>query len=103
MANLRFEVVADAFNKKAVEVITPVERPSEFFGKNVFNRAKMYKYLPREVYEKLIDVIDNGARLDRSMADAVAKGMKQWAGFSRSPRAQPRSTMPSSSTTARAE
>lgn len=51
MANLRFEVVADAFNKKAVEVITPVERPSEFFGKNVFNRAKMYKYLPREVYE----------------------------------------------------
>ena len=79
MANLRFEVVADAFNKKAVEVITPVERPSEFFGKNVFNRAKMYKYLPREVYEKLIDVIDNGARLDRSMADAVAKGMKQWA------------------------
>ena len=79
MANLRFEVVAEAFNKKPVEVITPIERPSEFFGKNVFNRAKMYKYLPREVYEKLIDVIDNGARLDRSIADAVAKGMKQWA------------------------
>lgn len=51
MANLRFEVVAEAFNKKPVEVITPIERPSEFFGKNVFNRAKMYKYLPREVYE----------------------------------------------------
>ena len=79
MANLRFEVVAEAFNKKPVEVITPIERPSEFFAKNVFNRAKMYKYLPREVYEKLIDVIDNGARLDRSIADAVAKGMKQWA------------------------
>ncbi len=79
MANLRFEVVAEAFNKKPVEVITPIERPSEFFGKNVFNRAKMYKYLPREVYEKLVDVIDNGARLDRSIADAVAKGMKQWA------------------------
>ena len=79
MANLRFEVVADAFKKKPVEVIAPIERPSEFFGKNVFNRAKMYKYLPRDVYEKLIDVIDNGARLDRSIADAVAKGMKQWA------------------------
>ena len=79
MANLRFEVVADAFNKKPVDVIAPIERPSEFFGKNVFNRAKMYKYLPRDVYEKLIDVIDNGARLDRSIADAVAKGIKQWA------------------------
>ena len=27
----------------------------------------------------MIDVIDNGATLDRSIADAVAKGMKQWA------------------------
>ncbi len=79
MANLRFEVVAEAFKKKPLEVIAPVERPSEYFGKNTFNRAKMYKYLPRDVYEKLIDVIDNGARLDRSIADAVAKGMKQWA------------------------
>lgn len=79
MANLRFEVVAEAFKKKPLEVIAPVERSSEYFGKNTFNRAKMYKYLPRDVYEKLIDVIDNGARLDRSIADAVAKGMKQWA------------------------
>jgi len=79
MSNLRFEVVAEAFKKKPVEVKKPSERPSEFFGKNVFNRAKMYKYLPRDVYEKLIDVIDNGTRLDRSIADAVAKGMKQWA------------------------
>jgi glutamine synthetase len=39
----------------------------------------MYKYLPAEVYQKLIDVIDNGARLDRSIADEVATGMKQWA------------------------
>ncbi|MBR5061487.1 MAG: glutamine synthetase III [Prevotella sp.] len=79
MANLRFEVVAEAFKKKPMDVITPTERPSEYFGKNVFNRAKMYKYLPRDVYQKLIDVIDNGAQLDRSIADAVAKGMKQWA------------------------
>ena len=79
MGNLRFEAVAEAYKKKPLDVPTPSERPSEFFGKNVFNRQKMYKYLPREVYEKLIDVIDNGTRLDRSIADAVAKGMKQWA------------------------
>ena len=80
MSNLlRFQVVEEAFKKKAVEVATPSERPSEYFGKYVFNREKMYKYLPADVYNKLIDVIDNGARLDRSIADAVAKGMKQWA------------------------
>ena len=80
MSNLlRFQVVEEAFKKKAVEVPTPSERPSEYFGKYVFNRQKMYKYLPAEVYQKLIDVIDNGARLDRSIADEVATGMKQWA------------------------
>ena len=79
MSNLRFQVVEEAFKKKPLEVIAPVERPSEYFGKYVFNREKMYKYLQKDVYEKLIDVIDNGADLDRSIADAVAKGMKQWA------------------------
>ena len=80
MSNLlRFQVVEEAFKKKAVEVKVPSERPSEYFGKYVFNREKMYKYLPTDVYNNLIDVIDNGARLDRSIADAVAKGMKQWA------------------------
>ena len=76
---LRFQVVEEAFKKKAIEVSAPSERPSEYFGKYVFNRQKMYKYLPADVYNKLIDVIDNGARLDRSIADAVALGMKQWA------------------------
>ncbi len=79
MTNLRFQVVAEAFKKKPLDVKVPTERPYEFFGKNVFNREKMYKYLPKDVYEKLIDVIDNGTRLDRSIADAVAAGIKQWA------------------------
>ncbi|MBR0115937.1 MAG: glutamine synthetase III [Prevotella sp.] len=79
MANLRFQVVEEAFKKKPLEVISPAERPSEYFGKYVFTRDKMFKYLPREVYLQLTDVIDNGARLDRSIADAVAKGIKQWA------------------------
>lgn len=77
--NLRFQVVEEAFKKKAIEVEAPQERPSEYFGKYVFSRQKMYKYLPADVYAKMIDVMDNGARLDRSIADAVAAGMKQWA------------------------
>ena len=80
MANdLRFQVVAEAFKKKAVEVKVPSERPSEYFGKYVFNKEKMYRYLPKDVYDQMVDVIDNGASLDRSIADAVADGMKKWA------------------------
>ena len=79
MANLRFQAVASASKKKPLEVVAPIERPSEYYAKYVFTRAKMYKYLPSKVYEKMIDVIDNGTPLDRSIADAVAAGMKQWA------------------------
>ena len=80
MANdLRFQVVAEAFKKKAVDVKTPSERPSEYFGKYVFNKEKMYRYLPKDVYDQMVDVMDNGASLDRSIADAVADGMKKWA------------------------
>jgi len=77
--NLRFQVVEEAFKKRAVEVKAPSERPSAYFGKYVFNRQKMQKYLPKNVFKKMIDVMDNGASLDRSIADAVAEGMKQWA------------------------
>ena len=79
MSKLRFRVVETAFKKKAVEVATPAERPSEYFAKYVFNKEKMFKYLPSKVYNALIDAIDNGAPLDRSIADEVAAGMKKWA------------------------
>ena len=79
MSTLRFRVVEKAFQAKPFEVPAPAERPSEYFGKYVFNREKMFKYLPSKVFEKLVDAMDNGATLDRGIADAVAEGMKRWA------------------------
>ena len=40
-SNLRFQVVEEAFKKKAVEVATPKERPSEYFGKYVLDRKSV--------------------------------------------------------------
>ena len=79
MSNLRFQVVGEAFAKKPLDVSAPEERPCDYFGKKVFNRKKMYKYLPKDVYAKMVDVIDRGAWLDRDVADQVAAGMRQWA------------------------
>ena len=79
MSKLRFRVVETAFKKRAAEVPAPAERPSDYFGQNVFNRAKMFKYLPEKAYERITDCIDNGTPLDRETADAVAAGMKKWA------------------------
>ena len=39
----------------------------------------MFKYLPAPVYARLADAMDNGAALDREVADQVAEGMKRWA------------------------
>ncbi|MBR3022427.1 MAG: glutamine synthetase III [Bacteroidaceae bacterium] len=79
MEALRTQVVGEAFKKKPLDVEAPAERPCEYFGKHVFNREKMYKYLTKDIYEKMTSVIDNGAQLDRKVADAVAAGMMQWA------------------------
>lgn len=79
MSDLRFKVVETAFKKRAVEMVPPAERPSDYFGKYVFNKEKMFKYLSSKVYNALIDTIDNGVPLDGSMANEVAAGMKQWA------------------------
>lgn len=79
MSKLRFRVVEKAFQAKPIEVPTPSERPSEYFAKYVFNREKMFKYLSTPVYNKLVDAMDNGAALERNIADQVAEGMKRWA------------------------
>ena len=63
MSDLRFRVVEKAFQKKAVQVEIPAERPSEYFGSMVFNKEKMFKYLPEKAYRDLINVIDKGASL----------------------------------------
>ena len=77
--SLRFRVIENAFLKRPVEVKLPDERPSEYFGKYVFNRAKMQHFLPQDIYEKLTNSIDNDTPINRDIADAVAEGMKKWA------------------------
>lgn len=79
MSQLRFKVVEEAFNRKAVKVEIPKEKSSEYYGKAVFNRQKMFEYLPKKTYEALTKAIDNKEPLSREVADSVAAGMKQWA------------------------
>lgn len=79
MSNLRFKSVVEASRRKAVQVEIPKERVEKYYGCKVFNRAKMFEYLPRETYSSLVDSIDNKKPLDRKVADSVAEGMKRWA------------------------
>lgn len=79
MSDLRFKVVEEAFDRKAIPVEIPAERPERYYGKYVFNRQKMFEYLPKKTYDALVYAIDNKEPLSREIADSVAQGMKRWA------------------------
>ena len=79
MSNLRFKAVEEAFKRKAIPALTPDRITSEYYGKYVFGKEQMAKYLSKETLKALTDVIDEGKTLDRELASHVAAGMKMWA------------------------
>ncbi|MGV8963923.1 MAG: glutamine synthetase III [Candidatus Saccharimonadaceae bacterium] len=79
MSTLRFKVVEEAFKREPVSITVPKEFPSEYFGKYVFNRTKMLKYLSKDTMNVVVKAIDEGVTLPRSISDHVAAGMKMWA------------------------
>lgn len=79
MSNLRFKAVEEAFKKKAVVVSAPEQLTSDYYGKYVFNKEQMAKYLSKETLEELTAVVEKGETLDRDLANHVAAGMKMWA------------------------
>ena len=79
MSDLRFKSVIEASARKPVKVEIPRERVEKYYGEKVFNRQKMFEYLPKQTYEALVDALDNKKPLSRELADSVADGMKRWA------------------------
>ncbi len=79
MSTLRFKAVEEAFGHKAVHVDAPEQITSEYYGKYVFSRKQMAKYLSKDIMRTLCDAIDNGRAIDREVANHVAEGMKMWA------------------------
>lgn len=78
-STLRFKVVGEAFRKQPLPIPNRVERPSDFFGRYVFNRKQMQLYLSAPVFEKMCQVMDQDTKLDLQTANQVAEGMKRWA------------------------
>ena len=79
MSGLRFRVISEAFTKKALQVNPPTENISEYYGRYVFGRKEMAKFLSNDCMQALVKAIDLGETLDRQIADEVAEGMKKWA------------------------
>lgn len=79
MSHLRFKVIEEAYNRKAVHIHVPDERPETYYAKAVFNRQKMFEYLSKDTYDALVFAMENKRPISRALADSVAMGMKHWA------------------------
>ncbi|SFU30404.1 L-glutamine synthetase [Porphyromonadaceae bacterium KHP3R9] len=79
MSTLRFSAIVEASKRLPVMGETPKGQPSDYYGKYVFNRRQMAKYLSKDTIKVIVDAIDEGVTLPREIAEHVAAGMKMWA------------------------
>ena len=78
MSILRFQAIKETFNRVPIIVNEP-ERRSAIFGKNVFNEKAMRQYLTKDSFKSVMDATQYGSKIDRTIADQISTGMKEWA------------------------
>ena len=79
MAKTRFDALNILACRKEVEARTVLTKVSDYFGSNVFSTPVMKEFLPTDIYKKLLLSVDAGEKLDVTIVDAVASGMRSWA------------------------
>ena len=56
------------------------KRPvSAYFAENVFDLAKMRKYMSQSAYDAVQSAVKFGSKIDRTVANEIASAMKTWA------------------------
>jgi len=80
-SNARLQAISAVTNFEQSEpAFNFVDTPaSEIFGMNVFNARTMKQRLPKEIYKSVMKTIQDGEKLDSSVADVIASAMKDWA------------------------
>lgn len=87
-ARLIKQIIMSSFRKRALDEFSChkaerffVEKQpvSQYFGQNVFDIEKMRRYLSSEAFEAVQMAINDGVKIDRSIANQIASGMKAWA------------------------
>ncbi len=79
MAQQRFDAIKEAASRQYEVYKRPEGKISDYYGENVFGIEEMRAQLSSEVFERLINCIEKGERIDYDTADAVATALKSWA------------------------
>jgi glutamine synthetase len=67
---------------KVDKVLNQLGRPasvSEYFGNLTFGLAQMREKLPKDAYTNLLKTLDQGKKLQKETAEAIASAIKEWA------------------------
>ena len=78
MTTVRFKAIDEASSRTVINKDTDL-KTSEYYGINVFNRARMQEYLSKEAFESILLATEKGKKIDRRIANQIALGMKAWA------------------------
>lgn len=79
MSNSRERALKEAASHKANRFYSEEGPVSEYFAQNVFDQAKMEKYLSPKAYAAVMQAVRGESKLDVSVADEIAQGMMKWA------------------------
>ena len=79
MATFRKRALDEAASHQPHRFYAEAAPVSEYFGQNVLDLGKMRGYMSQKAFEAVQASVLHGAKLDRSVADEIAEGMKEWA------------------------
>jgi len=75
---LRFKALESITERTPLKADIPVGKISDYFGELTFSDTAMSEYLTREAYDKVMNAINLGDKIERKIADQVAAAMKAW-------------------------
>src|SRR6187431_2967085 len=76
--SLRFNAINNLSSAQEVQVENPT-RITAIFGESVFTVKTAREFLSDEAYKSLVGSIRAGQKIDRSMANQIASGIRSWA------------------------
>lgn len=79
MATFRQRALNEAASHQTCRFYEEAGPVSDYFGRNVMDLDKMRGYLSQQAFDAVQASVIHGAKLDRSVADEIASGMKEWA------------------------
>jgi glutamine synthetase len=77
--SLRFKAISDLTSSPKTIEFSDNTKITAIFGENVFSSKKAREFLSDEAYKSLIGSIKGGKKIDRSVANQIANGIRSWA------------------------